>query len=151
MKLYLDTCCYNRPFDDPLQERVRIEIFAIERIMAQVRRGETLLVAGEVLQIEVARNPDLMRREAITRMLGFARVWAPLSHEVSARARQLATRDIGGFDALHLASALSGGAEVFLTVDDRLVRRAQRAIPRSELRIDLPAAWLESPTRENEQ
>ena len=31
MKLYLDTCCYNRPYDDRTQEKVYIEGEAIQQ------------------------------------------------------------------------------------------------------------------------
>ena len=33
MKLYLDTCCYNRPFDDQTQERIHLESEAILTIL----------------------------------------------------------------------------------------------------------------------
>ncbi len=29
LKIYLDSCCYNRPFDDLSQERIRVESEAV--------------------------------------------------------------------------------------------------------------------------
>ncbi len=37
MKIYLDNCCYNRPFDDQTQERIHLES---EAILAMLRRGQ---------------------------------------------------------------------------------------------------------------
>lgn len=38
-------------------------------------------------------------------------------------ARQLMTYGLGSFDALHVASALTGRATLFVTTDDRLLKR----------------------------
>ena len=39
MRVYLDNCCYNRPFDDQGQVRVRLETEAKLRIQALMRTG----------------------------------------------------------------------------------------------------------------
>ena len=33
LKLYLDNCCYNRPFDDLKQEKICLEATAVEDIL----------------------------------------------------------------------------------------------------------------------
>jgi hypothetical protein len=35
-KIYLDTCCLNRPFDDRSQERVRREAEAVLTVLARL-------------------------------------------------------------------------------------------------------------------
>jgi hypothetical protein len=35
MKLYLDNCCYNRPYDDQTQERIHLEGEAVLAIISQ--------------------------------------------------------------------------------------------------------------------
>ena len=37
MRIYLDVCCQNRPYDDQSQDRVRVESEAVRRILARVR------------------------------------------------------------------------------------------------------------------
>ena len=39
MRVYLDNCCYSRPFDDQSQLRVRLEIEAKLEIQSQMRLG----------------------------------------------------------------------------------------------------------------
>ena len=46
------------------------------------------------------------------------------------------------FDALHLACAESGNADVFLTTDDRLIKRSKRFISELRVRVENPLTWL---------
>ena len=46
------------------------------------------------------------------------------------------------FDALHLACAESGNADVFLTTDDRLIKRSKRFISELRVRVENPLSWL---------
>lgn len=39
MKIYLDNCCFNRPFDDQSQIRVRLEAEAKLKIQADIQDG----------------------------------------------------------------------------------------------------------------
>ena len=47
------------------------------------------------------------------------------------------------FDALHLACAEEGGADVFLTTDDDLIRRARRRINEIRTRVMNPVSWYQ--------
>ena len=40
MKVYLDACCLNRPFDDQTQPRVRLEAEAISLILEKLHQAE---------------------------------------------------------------------------------------------------------------
>ena len=35
LKIYLDNCCYNRPFDDLTQEKISLESKAVENIFSK--------------------------------------------------------------------------------------------------------------------
>jgi len=58
------------------------------------------------------------------------------------RGQQLEQLGFRAFDALHLACAEKARADVFLTTDDRLLRRASRAPEQLRVRVDNPLAWL---------
>jgi len=45
-------------------------------------------------------------------------------------------------DALHLACSESCGANVFLTTDDRLFRRAARLVEQIQVVVENPLHWL---------
>ena len=57
------------------------------------------------------------------------------------RAAFLQTLGSGTFDALHLASAEQGQADVFLTTDDDLLRRAGRYRNELRMRVQNPVSW----------
>jgi len=46
------------------------------------------------------------------------------------------------FDALHLACAESGEVDVFLTTDDRLLRKAGTYAKQLRVRVENPLTWL---------
>ena len=38
-RIYLDVCCFNRPFDDQSWDRVRMEAEAVKGILLKIRQG----------------------------------------------------------------------------------------------------------------
>lgn len=45
--VYLDVCCFNRPYDDQTQDRVRLEAEAVLLILRRIEAGEwRLSVSG---------------------------------------------------------------------------------------------------------
>ncbi len=52
MRVYLDNCCYNRPFDDQNQLKVLIESLAKLSIQQQMRDGTLEYVWSSVLDFE---------------------------------------------------------------------------------------------------
>jgi len=91
-----------------------------------VREGKSTWVSSTVLEIEISRNPDADRRHDAAALLAFAHeVVVPRSPSAE-RARFLQKLGFDPFDALHLACAEQGQADVFLTTDNDLIRRAGR-------------------------
>ena len=95
------------------------------------------------LEIEISRNPDVDRRRDVAALLALAsEVVAPQSHSAE-RAAFLQKLGFSSFDALHLACAEQGRADVFLTTDDDLVRRAGRRINEIHTRVMNPVSWYQ--------
>ncbi len=57
MRIYLDNCCYNRPFDDQTQMKIHLETQAKLYIQAQIREGKYDLVWSYILDYENSKNP----------------------------------------------------------------------------------------------
>ena len=51
MLLYLDSCCFNRPFDDLSQIRVRLEAEAVEWILDESRSGRFTVVTSSIISL----------------------------------------------------------------------------------------------------
>jgi predicted nucleic acid-binding protein len=109
--------------------------------MGMIRAGQATWVSSTVLSIEVSRNPDPERRRDAEALLLFASEVVVPNQEVADRAEEIEKHGFTAFDALHLASAEQAGADVFLTTDDVLLRRAERKTARLRLRVENPVSW----------
>lgn len=143
MRIYLDACCLSRLTDEQSQPRVRAEAESVEQILRLIRGGLATWVSSTVLNIEVSRNPDPDRRREAEALLSFANeVVVPRSAEAD-RAGYIEELGFSPFDALHLACAEQGGANVFLTTDDALLRRARQYSARLGTRVENPVSWYQ--------
>ena len=145
--VYMDLCCLNRPFDDQGQDRIRLESEAVTLVLSRVERGHVDLLASDVLELENTRNPDGERREYVAALLGAATTRASVDESVSRRAGQLQGLGFHAFDALHLAAAEAGGADVFLATDDQLLACAQRNADALRLEALNPVEWIREADR----
>jgi predicted nucleic acid-binding protein len=141
VRVYLDACCLNRLTDDQSQARIRDEAAAVEDILRIMRDGKVTWVSSVVLIIEIGRNPDADRRRDVRALADFANEVVRLQPDTVQRATYFEQLGFAPFDALHLASAEQGHAEVFLTTDDDLVRRARRHREKIRVTVDNPVSW----------
>ena len=58
-KIYLDVCCLNRPFDDWIQERIRLEGEAVISIMEKIKAKKWQLVTSEAVTAELEKMRNL--------------------------------------------------------------------------------------------
>ena len=141
-RIYLDVCCWNRPFDGFSQERIRLEAEAILLIYKKFRLGIWVLLSSDIVEAELRKTPDLQRVNLIIAALAIAQAKAKLNDIIRKRAANLVKLGFKPFDAAHVASAEAANADVFLTTDDRLVRTAQRYSDILTVSIQNPVYWL---------
>ncbi|MBI3153485.1 MAG: hypothetical protein HYZ21_15235 [Chloroflexi bacterium] len=55
-KIYLDTCCIQRPLDNKSQLRIVLEAEAVLGILSLVEANKVDLIASEILSFETNRN-----------------------------------------------------------------------------------------------
>jgi predicted nucleic acid-binding protein len=142
MRIYLDACCLNRPFDDQTQARIRLEAEAVLMILTECETGDWEWISSAVLDWEIEQMPDLERLRRIRSLVAHAHQWAPVGPSEIERAQELESWGISAYDALHLACAESGGAGVLLTTDDRLLRRSVARASELSVRVANPLTWL---------
>lgn len=123
MLIYLDNCCFNRPFDDQSQMRVRLETEAKLAIQAEVRNGTVDLAWSYILDFENTANPNEERRESIERWRQFATVDTTESEAILDLARKLHQAGMKKKDSLHLATAISLQCDIFFTTDDGILKK----------------------------
>ncbi|HEY2159339.1 MAG TPA: PIN domain-containing protein, partial [Isosphaeraceae bacterium] len=134
-RVYLDVCCLNRPFDDQSQDRIRLESEAVRLILARIKSGEPSWVVSEVMEEEIERTADPVRRGRVRLMLDYAATRIALGDAEVTRGEELEALGFQAYDALHLACAEAAAVDVFLTTDDRLLRTARRAAGDLRVRV----------------
>ncbi len=72
MRLYIDICCLNRPFDDQSQDRIRIESEAILAILNKCLYDWTL-VGSEAIDYEIFKIPDDERKKGVKVLAAISR------------------------------------------------------------------------------
>jgi hypothetical protein len=82
MKIYLDNCCFNRPFDDQSQIRIRLETEAKLEIQEEIQKGHVELIWSYILDYENSRNPFQERKDRINGWKKYATVDIQESHDL---------------------------------------------------------------------
>ena len=143
MKIYLDACCLNRPFDDQSQPRVRLEAEAISLILGKLHKHEWNWIGSEILIYEIKQNPDLEIMQRVLSLSSLSDQVVELTDKVLTRAEELENAGFDSYDAIHLASAEHANVDVFLTTDDQIVKVANRNRKLLAFLIENPVKWLE--------
>jgi len=124
MKIYLDNCCFNQPFDDQKQLRIKLETEAKLDIQERIVQGKLELSWSYILDYENSRNPFQERREQITRWRAYSKADIEEDEKVINIATRINQHGIKKIDALHIACAITAEADYFLTTDDEILKRA---------------------------
>lgn len=142
-KIYFDTCCLNRPFDDQTQVRVRLEAEAVLAILSRIENGEWDWVGSEVLTDEIEQMPDTQKLSRTKLLSGFIQENIEIGEKEERRAMELQAEGFQLFDSLHIACAESAKADVLLSTDDRLLKLAKRNSKKLDVRVENPLVWVE--------
>ena len=126
MRVYLDACSYNRPFDDLSQDRVRLEAEAVLSILRLCRIGDWVLVGSDVVDLEVSKTKNPKRREKVAEYCGIAKEYIVATGEIVQRATELQGHGFRLFDSLHIALAEEAQVDALISTDDKMIKLANR-------------------------
>jgi len=140
MRIYLDVCCLNRPFDDQTQDRIRIESEAVLAILNQCM-DDWILVGSEVVDYEISKIPDEERRRKVEILASISKEKVIVDDNIIKRALELEKIGLKPIDALHVACA-EKSADVMLTTDDDIVKKVKANKNLIKVRVENPVRWL---------
>jgi len=103
VKIYLDNCTLNRPFDDQGQERIRLETEAVLLILSHLERKEWIWLGSQALEIEIEKTPDPEKRSHLKRITEYISHSVQVGSKEVERARELVAV---GFVGLMLSTLL---------------------------------------------
>ena len=127
MKIYLDNCCYNRPFDDQTQMRVYLEAQAKMYIQSLIVDKKIGLVYSYMSVYENNDNPNKKNSKIIFDFFKNAIQFVEYAEmqQVENIAESIMKQNIKNKDALHIASAILSSCQYFITTDDIILKRCK--------------------------
>lgn len=124
-KIYLDNCCYNRPYDDQSQITINLEASAKLEIQQLIREGKVDLSTSYILVAENSANTFEAKRSDIQRFIDdytHTYVSENSDAEVKKIASDIMDTGVKLVDACHVACAILAGCDYFITTDKRLLK-----------------------------
>jgi predicted nucleic acid-binding protein len=120
LRLYLDSCTFNRPFDDQNQLKIKLETEAKLFIQQGILNNEHELVWSYILEYENNQNKFDDRRNAIYDWKNIAKIFCTENDKIIEYAEKLKTKNIRTKDALHIACSVYTHSDYFITTDKQL-------------------------------
>ena len=142
MRVYLDVCCLNRPFDDQIQDRVHLEAEAILSILNHIKIAKWTVVGSEAIDYEISKIPDDDKRGMVRMLSTMQGTHVKVDAGVEKRAGELKAAGLKQLDALHIACAEKAKSDVLLTTDDQLLYRATKGNLKLKVKVDNPLRWV---------
>ena len=129
VKIYFDSCCYNRPFDEQFQSKIVQETNAIMDIINFVENGYAKMYTSSLVELEMEKNRNIIKKEQVTLFYNALKnkVKISISKSINERAKELLEKyNIKYKDALHIAYCELGGVDYLLSTDKLLVNASNR-------------------------
>jgi hypothetical protein len=123
MRIYLDNCCFNRPFDDQTQMKIRLETSAKLYIQNEIRNGVYELVWSFMNNMENYDNPYDDRRGSIQKWESIAKYNCKTSAEILEKGKAIEKLKIKPKDSLNIACAIVSNCDYFITTDIKLLNK----------------------------
>jgi len=121
LKVYLDSCCYGRPFDDLTQKTIKYEAEAVKKVVELSESGKLILTSSEFVKYEINQ---IRLEEKRDKILDFYRCneYYTSTGTIGKLAKYYQTFNLKTFDALHLALAELSSVDYLLTTDVDFIR-----------------------------
>ena len=122
MRIYLDNCTFNRPFDDQNQLKIKLETEAKLFIQKGIIHGNYELVWSYILEYENSQNRFDDKRNAVYDWKNRAKIHCIENDEIIKYAETLKNMNIRTKDALHIACSVYAHSDYFITTDRQLFK-----------------------------
>jgi predicted nucleic acid-binding protein len=137
VRVYLDNCCFNRPFDEQTSVVIRLETDAKLHVQELIRSGELELCWSFVLDYENAANPFVEVSRRIAEWKNIAAATCALSDDIAEKSAEFMALGLRQMDAAHVACAVHLGADFFLTTDKKVLNK-----PITEIQVLNPIDFI---------
>ena len=127
-RIYLDTCCYNRPFDERSNQRVIHESEAIKQIMLLAELESWTIVGSDMVRIEIDSILDDEKYEDVLTFYQNSVIMELSPDRWTYELAEKVHKTVGTApeDSMHIALAEQNQVDYLLTTDDKMLHRALR-------------------------
>lgn len=127
-KIYFDVCCYNRPFDDLSQGKIRLETEAILGIVNQCIQKECKVFTSSAIDFELDKMSESYKKQQVLIFYNsIDKQNISYDEKINIRAKELSKYNIRYLDGLHVAFCESSEIEYLVTTDKVLINAAKKA------------------------
>jgi len=124
MIVYLDENCFQRGFDDQSQSRIKMEAVACQDIIQRAEAGELDLVWSFMHLDETLQCPFPERKIAILRLSVICKIRIGPADDIYRLSVKFQNENgLSAKDAVHLSCAINAKSSVFLTCDNKIIKR----------------------------
>jgi len=127
-RLYIDNCCFNRPYDDQTVLNVHLEAEAKLFIQNEILKNNFELAWSFMMDYEIMSNPFYDRQFAFMKWKNRAVVDIDPEEGILIQAKEFRKMNVKEKDALHIACALKAQCVYFLTTDRKILNKDISAI-----------------------
>jgi predicted nucleic acid-binding protein len=99
-------------------------------------------LTSEITGLEVSKIPDEDRKQKVILLSSTLKMNIAIDDEIVSRAKELNKMGFKPFDSYHIACAEKGQADVLLTTDDHLLKKAASQSKLLKVKIENPLRWL---------
>lgn len=124
LSVYLDNCCFNRPFDEQSNFMVMLETEAKLFVQKLIQTKKLDLVWSFVLDYENNDNPFEEKKQRIAAWKKLSVIDCDLCDEIMANAEKFMELGLRQKDASHIACAIFANADCFLTTDKKILNKS---------------------------
>ena len=122
-RIYLDNCCFNRPFDAQTNLNVYLETQAKLFIQSEILNKRFELAWSYIMDYEIFSNPNHKNKNQISKWKNIAIIDVDETEIIISIANQIMKNNIKPKDSLHIACAIETGCKYFLTTDKKLLNK----------------------------
>ena len=131
MKIYLDNCCFNRPYDNQSFLSISIEAQAKLQIQSLIKEKYIVLASSFILEYENSCNPYSDRKFVIQNFLdnhAIDYIGRDQSEQVISKAEKIMATGVKVKDACHIACAEMMKCDYLLSTDKRMLKYKSESV-----------------------
>jgi len=126
LKLYLDNCCFNRPYDEPKDQIMSLEIDSKLYIQEQIKVGNFNLSWSFILDYENEENPFQDIKDSIKLWKDIAIELILPEESIKKTANELVSLyRFGAKDSLHISCAIYAKCDYLITTDKKMIKKGK--------------------------